>query len=57
MKKVLFLALLSFSTFAQKRNLTLSLLPDSYAVCRLAPDAKDARLGLQRFFLFHIENE
>jgi hypothetical protein len=25
---------------AQKRNLTLSLLPDSYAVCRLAPDSK-----------------
>ncbi|MHA8083178.1 ACT domain-containing protein [Aquirufa sp. A-Brett2-15D] len=39
-KLVLFLAVLNFSAFAQKRNLTLSLLPDSYAVCRLAPDAK-----------------
>lgn len=33
-------SVISFLSFGQKRNLTLSLMPDSYAVCRLAPDAK-----------------
>jgi hypothetical protein len=31
---------ISFLNFGQKRNLTLSLMPDSYAICRLAADAK-----------------
>lgn len=33
-------SVISFLGFGQKRNLTLSLMPDSYAVCRLAPDSK-----------------
>jgi hypothetical protein len=31
---------ISFLSVAQKRILTLSLMPDSYAICRLAPDTK-----------------
>jgi hypothetical protein len=49
---VLTAALLSFSflSTAQKRNLTLSLMPDSYAVCRLAPDSKVPEWAYQGSF-------
>ena len=49
---VLTVALLSvsFLSVAQKRNLTLSLMPDSYAVCRLAPDSKVPEWAYQGSF-------
>ena len=40
----------SFLSIAQKRNLTLSLMPDSYAVCRLAPDSKVPEWAYQGSF-------
>ena len=40
----------SFLSVAQKRNLTLSLMPDSYAVCRLAPDSKVPEWAYQGSF-------
>ena len=45
-------ALLSFSflSTAQKRNLTLSLMPDSYAICRLAPESKVPEWAFQGSF-------
>ncbi len=45
-------ALLSFSflSTAQKRNLTLSLMPDSYAICRLAPESKVPAWAFQGSF-------
>lgn len=49
---VLTAALLSFSflSTAQKRNLTLSLMPDSYAICRLAPESKVPAWAFQGSF-------
>ena len=41
---------ISFLSLAQKRNLTLSLMPDTYAVCRLAPDAKVPEWAYQGSF-------
>jgi hypothetical protein len=43
-------SVISFLGFGQKRNLTLSLMPDSYAVCRLAPDAKVPEWAYQGSF-------
>ena len=40
MKKTLLLLFVCFLANAQKLNLTLSLMPDTYAFCRLAPDSK-----------------
>ena len=50
MKKTLLLLFVCFFATAQKRNLTLSLMPDTYAVCRLAPDSKVPEWAYQGSF-------
>ena len=44
------LFMISFMGMGQKRNLTLSLMQDTYAVCRLAPDAKVPEWAYQGSF-------
>ena len=50
MKKTLLFLFVCFFATAQKRNLTLSLMPDTYAVCRLAPDSKVPEWAYQGSF-------
>ena len=50
MKNILLLLFVCFFANAQKRNLTLSLMPDTYAICRLSPDSHVPEWAFQGTF-------